>query len=291
LRRLSGHALRAEHHGILRLLSTLPSSALAQAIPADVAGQFRWLTLLGAWVRRSRLRCDPPDTRFAWAAVGLGRALSSEVSEGEVDDICDLVRTLAAFNPRWTWPQAVAAPERRRPAAVAERRVPEAGVPAVPAPRASPPRLESPAAPPLPLRCFHFHAHDFIALQHAEDIREEGAQMHNCVHSYLEHVAAGRSVLFSLRREGGRAATLELVNVSDASRRRYIVGQLFGPCNAPPPDKAVTATAAFVAHLDAELAREQAARDEGYRLAAARGRLISLCLVRVMAEVPGGRLL
>lgn len=50
----------------------------------------------------------------------------------------------------------------------------------------------------------------FTPLLTADELREEGDRMHNCVATYMEKVAAGHCLIYSIRRGGQRMATMEI---------------------------------------------------------------------------------
>ncbi len=50
----------------------------------------------------------------------------------------------------------------------------------------------------------------FTPLLKADELRDEGHRMNNCVATYLEKVAAGQCLIYSIRRGGQRVATMEI---------------------------------------------------------------------------------
>lgn len=60
---------------------------------------------------------------------------------------------------------------------------------------------------------------------HAKDLMDEGKRMRHCVSSYAENIKAGKSSIWSLRRDGVRALTVEVDN-----KARKVV-QARGVCN------------------------------------------------------------
>jgi len=74
---------------------------------------------------------------------------------------------------------------------------------------------------------------------------EEGAAMQHCVGTYIRQCAAGGCAIFSVRRDGVRVATLELLPADIA------VIQLRGPCNAPVDAATSAAVACWRAGLRA----------------------------------------
>ncbi len=53
--------------------------------------------------------------------------------------------------------------------------------------------------------------YSFVPLRHAAEIREEAEAMGNCLQTYGENVAHGASRIWSLRKDGARVATMEIV--------------------------------------------------------------------------------
>jgi hypothetical protein len=72
--------------------------------------------------------------------------------------------------------------------------------------------------------------HEVIPLLSSIDLAVEGSKMHHCVATYDAYCHEGRSRIFSIRREGKRVATAELV----FNGRSWHLNQNRGPCNRPP---------------------------------------------------------
>ncbi|KAB2849011.1 MAG: hypothetical protein F9K44_09220 [Hyphomicrobiaceae bacterium] len=74
---------------------------------------------------------------------------------------------------------------------------------------------------------------EFKPIATACDLLEEAREMRNCVRRYVFKIALGECRLFSVRRNGERIATLELI----PSKRRGLplVHQMRGRCNGPVP--------------------------------------------------------
>jgi PcfJ-like protein len=87
---------------------------------------------------------------------------------------------------------------------------------------------------------------EIVPVESAAELRREGAAMHHCVGAYGEPVRSGHLCVYSVRRDGKRAATLALVPRYVPPDRRgtneywTAIDQLRGPCNAQPP-KEITA--------------------------------------------------
>lgn len=72
--------------------------------------------------------------------------------------------------------------------------------------------------------------YEVIPLLSSIDLAVDGAKMHHCVATYDTYCHEGRSRIFSIRREGKRVATAELV----FNGRSWRLNQNRGPCNRPP---------------------------------------------------------
>lgn len=87
-----------------------------------------------------------------------------------------------------------------------------------------------------------YAAGEYLALElnSAKLLAEEGVEMHHCVKSYADDCEAGTSRIFSLRKQGERAATVEL-RCDDGET--WSVGQVRGRFNAvfPSADPVMTA--------------------------------------------------
>jgi hypothetical protein len=221
LRALSGRALRHDHWGILKALSNVPPTVLAQSIPKSPDEQRRWLDSAERWRTHMWQHFRNVELFFDWAAANLG---DSSARRGATD-IADFAgNNRYAFNTKWNFAQAKAASDRwhaeisRRPfglaAMAADWQV----------------AIDYPPLPSyLEVDGFTFHA-----LQTREDIFVEGERMHHCLRTYADRVARGLSRLYSVRRSGDRVATLELRRSTGSSAPRYALAQLKGPCNARP---------------------------------------------------------
>ncbi len=87
---------------------------------------------------------------------------------------------------------------------------------------------------------------EFVRLRTPDDLREEGRAMNHCVGTYVASVAKGCSLIFSLRENGARVATLE-IRFRRSSFGRPMHEQLRGPNNAEPPHHIWTAMHAWLA--------------------------------------------
>jgi hypothetical protein len=86
----------------------------------------------------------------------------------------------------------------------------------------------------------------FVQLATAEALREEGDAMHHCVRSYWGDVAAGACLIFSVRRDGKRVATLEVIRAS-SSLRDVMIGEFRGMANSDPDRETIRAAQAWIA--------------------------------------------
>lgn len=77
---------------------------------------------------------------------------------------------------------------------------------------------------------------DFVALATWEALEEEALAMRNCVRSYAWSIARGYERVFSIRRDGKRAATLSVYFPDEAPFPQ--IDELKGPENAPAPPEA-----------------------------------------------------
>lgn len=89
-----------------------------------------------------------------------------------------------------------------------------------------------------------------IPLRTAEELEEEGRAMDHCVGTYASEVARGNCVIYSVRRAGRRAATLELRWVYGYDRPP-IVNQLRGYANAVVGEDVKKAVAEWLRDQDA----------------------------------------
>ena len=278
LRALSGRVLRHDHWGVLKALSSIPATALAQSIPKWPDDQRKWLESVERWRTHMGRLFRNGDLFLAWAAANLG---DGRVRRGTIDVADFAGNNRAAFNTRWNFAQAKAASDRWH-AEIARR----------------PFGLAATAADwkvaidyaPLPsyveVDGFTFHA-----LQTREDIFVEGERMHHCVRTYADRVARGLSRLYSVRQGGKRAATLEL---RKSTGSKYALAQLKGPCNARPPLPVARAVFTFldkaneiVRSRSAEPAEGDGARRCDPQLLQVRQRIHHVCLAWIASQDAG----
>jgi len=73
--------------------------------------------------------------------------------------------------------------------------------------------------------------YDILPLEDSAELYREGAAMHHCVGAYADQVKAGYTYIYSIRRNGERLATAELIRVGQTFEQ-VLLGQIRGPCNA-----------------------------------------------------------
>jgi PcfJ-like protein len=71
----------------------------------------------------------------------------------------------------------------------------------------------------------------FVPISDTADLYREGRAMHHCVGTYGGGVRQGETYVYSIRKDGGRVATIQLVRCGDS----VSIGQLRGPCNSQVP--------------------------------------------------------
>ncbi len=69
--------------------------------------------------------------------------------------------------------------------------------------------------------------YEIIPITNGADLYREGKAMHHCVGTYGAQVSGGSIYIYSVRKNGERIATAELVR----SKNRARLGQVRGPCN------------------------------------------------------------
>ena len=277
LRALSGRALRHDHWGVLKALSGIPPTALAQSIPKVPEEQRRWLDDIARWRMCMWQHSGDVEQFFPWAAANLHGSRARR-NLAEVADFAGCNR--ASFNTRWNFEQARAASDRWH-AEIARRSFGAAAM----APEWRVAIDYAPLPSHLEVEGFAFHA-----LQTREDIYIEGQAMHHCVRTYAGRVVQGLSRLYSVRQGGARVATLELwpAGRRGSSVPSYALMQLKGSCNARPGAAVANAAAAFLVKVnEMVLVRSgdpvvpnvpQAAADP--QLMEARQRIHGACLAR-----------
>lgn len=239
LRALSGQALRPDHHRLLKALSEVPPSRLAQAIPDTPAEQAAWLDAAGEW-RTAALRLTPDtDWIVAWAAGNsCHRHDDNFYAKGDLIDFA--YRNREVFDTSWSIDEAGHASARWHEAIA--RQIYEVGC--------TDEQLTAVADyGPLPDEAI-MEGHTFVALRTRPRIYEEGRAMHHCVATYAEQVFAGRCWIYSVARGDERIATLELRPAANG----YALAQIRAHCNRPPPAETTVAAVRFLAWINEALA-------------------------------------
>jgi len=204
MRKIHPEAPLPRHADLLRVLSDMNPSMIAQAIPGTHPKRQRvWLNVLSSSMARMF-----ETAMWPWIVRELGTHNGTEL----FDMVEFYSRDRGNFNLGWTWDQAAAARDRWH-ASLARQKASVHGVP--------PDEVicKNPMADQVEIGGF-----TFIALRTPEAIHHEGAAMHHCVASYTPRVIRGQSSIVSCQREGKRIATIELTPMSGAVQTR-------GPCN------------------------------------------------------------
>lgn len=221
MRKLTGRAVAPRFVVLLKTLSRMDPSPLAQAIPPPRL-QRMWLNQLRDF---KGIRLGVPDKVMHWAAVEISKALTAGGYVGDAKDMGDMLFSARgrSLNPAWSWATAgrqmvdwhTELAKQQDTADFVKRH----GLGFT--------DLIDYGHFPDQLR---IGDHDFIALRSGEALWLEGAAMRHCVSSYVNLVVKGKSRIYSVRRDGKRVATLELDRQTEST---FGISQLKGPCNAP----------------------------------------------------------
>jgi hypothetical protein len=79
------------------------------------------------------------------------------------------------------------------------------------------------------------NGYEIVPIAHGADLYREGATMRHCVGAYAGRVMSGDCYIYSVREDGKRVATAEIVRAGD----RAALAQIRGPCNAQAPKEIV----------------------------------------------------
>ncbi len=244
LRQIDARVLTSTRATVIRRLSLMNPSTLAQIIPATRLKQNAWLQALDNWCAGMADRSERDHSQclfFEWAATNYPGVTYSEAN-GARHMVDFVIAHADTFNPRWTLARARAEEQKWHAELDMSDIVECIGV-----------ALDTVIDyMPLPLLWEHGDL-SFIALQTGKALRSEGAAMHHCVASYWRDVANGGSRIYSIREYGSRVATLELskrlINYRwEASR--YQVRQLLGVCNSRPAPEIAKAVGTFVEEIN-----------------------------------------
>jgi len=217
LRALSGAVVIRFDRSLFKQFLDLHPSAVAQAIPPrELHGLFldNCDVIFDVWFSDAAQR----QAFRQWAVQRLAAMPRSNVIA-----ICDFVaRERGAIDPRWTSADALAASNRWHRAldemSFGERFEAEYGLP-----------FDGETAHPGFETETTIGDLTFVSLRSGAALEDEGKAMHHCVATYAGDIIAGRSRIFSIRRDGRRLATLELAR---GRGKRWLVRQVSGVCNA-----------------------------------------------------------
>ncbi|HMF25572.1 MAG TPA: PcfJ domain-containing protein [Pseudolabrys sp.] len=81
------------------------------------------------------------------------------------------------------------------------------------------------------------NGYEIVPIANGADLYREGAAMRHCVGSYGSLVTRGDCYIYSVREDGKRVATAEIIRADG----RMVLGQIRGPCNAQAPKEIVAA--------------------------------------------------
>ncbi|MBI1256542.1 MAG: hypothetical protein GC204_03640 [Chloroflexi bacterium] len=237
LRRLDPAALSASASVVPLLREANPSAIAQQIARRDPAAQGAWLHQIAeagqhiAGEMASR-------RRIAWFAERL--PVNSDIDAGHCGDFFYWQAGPHApghleptcWRPYWRWP------DLRRALRLWERTF-VAGDYAGGAIDADEP-LSPHAYPPDAVAAEGF---DFILLNTSASLIEEGVAQDHCVGGYGDFIRAGRTLIYSMRQDGQRVATLQLAWSWKAER--WILVQIKGRSNANPEHPIVCAAIGF----------------------------------------------
>lgn len=239
LRALSGAGVIRFDRSLFKQFLDLHPSAVAQAIPPrELHGLFldNCDVIFGVWCADAAQR-----QKFRqWAVQRL-----AAMPRHDVIAICDFVeRERGTIDPLWTSADALAASNRWHRAlyemSFGERFEAEHGLP-----------FDGEAPHPGFETETTIGDLTFVSLRSGAALEDEGKAMHHCVVTYAGEMIAGRSRIFSIRRDGRRLATLEL---AQSRGKRWLVRQVSGVCNAGVDTIVEAAAAAFCDGVNERLA-------------------------------------
>jgi hypothetical protein len=272
LRTILPQAIIPSGLAVLKQISSVPPSTLAQIIPDDVCGQTTWLAALREWVRHARRYFQKEDLLLEWAARNLQEA------GRDVAMIADFAgNNTDSFNGAWSLASARLAAERWHDEILQKRESARGGMET----------LSTSAYPTTWTSVEPFSAcgvvgeFSFSALRTWMELDEEGQAMHNCVGTFTDRMLVRESRLFSIRKAGRRVATLDIGNniLGSVSEGPFEVAQLRGPCNQDVDQAVILAAETFIFNTNRAL-------DEK-RLVKARSKLISCLRSRMSGAADG----
>lgn len=272
LRKLMAATLSPRHAALMRHLRAVDASTLAQSIPHDYTRQRLWLDGLQTWLevmtaipQINLAMLDQPvlptwlyPIHLDWLCRNIGENVPTRVH-----DLADFAaNTHDTFNTRWTWDEA----ERREREWHAAMRTEQA-------------RAAFAKNYPFPFDqridfddgCPNEATVDgltFVRLRSALDCFEDGQEMHHCVAVYASRMAKGDSKLYSIRYNGNRLATMEMIPAYSVAPGTYSIAhipatvtelritQIKAHCNAAPDPDVHNAAAMFVIKVNAAIAKK-----------------------------------
>jgi PcfJ-like protein len=104
--------------------------------------------------------------------------------------------------------------------------------------------------------------YEILPIDSSAELYREGAAMHHCAGTYGDAVKHGAIYIYSIRQNGKRLATLELVRTDKGAASN----QLRGPCNTQPPKKIVSTVQRWLRAPGAQ--QDHAQRDRKRNIAA-----------------------
>lgn len=111
----------------------------------------------------------------------------------------------------------------------------------------------------------HIDGLDLVPLRAPPAIIAECLEMQNCLRDYVGAAVRGRCLLFGVRKERRRVATLEVVREEDAGPQ---LGQLRGPRNARPSPDLIATVERWITREHASLSRDLALGEARYSIEA-----------------------
>lgn len=269
LRKITGKALTGSNFKLIMDLRTIPPSELAQMIPDGAKEQERWLRAL-RFVRSQtkRMPMSKREPVWLWGAGAITAALAAGIPtpENQFHSIVDFIsRSNRPFKPSWTFRSALEAAEdwhrelraRNDAEQFSKRHGLKIG--------------DQIDYSPLPNDAVEFAGLEFVPLRSGEALFVEGSAMRHCVASYAADVVLGRSRIFSIRKDGYRVATMEVVmgarfrgrdrpspeelkqgRITIDAVPAYRLQQLKGPCNHAVSASIRARVEAFIAMVNGE---------------------------------------
>ena len=97
---------------------------------------------------------------------------------------------------------------------------------------------------------------EIVRLTSSTELYQEGRAMHNCVGTYGRQVAEGHCYIYSIRRNGERAATFQIIK---RENERVEIVQIRAACNKPVPREVVASARKWLAMMQALMCMNKAA--------------------------------